>query len=115
MVFPEATADRSPFVLGMVSAAVSSALEKAAKRAARIAESDGTTGDGVTPEASFPDASQSAALEKAKAKSRPAIFVWLIGMFAFSLLSILNFNVYKLFSPHTIAPLPRSNLLGPST
>ena len=54
MVFPEATADRSPFVLGMVSAAVSSALEKAAKRAARIAESDGTTGEGVTPESRLP-------------------------------------------------------------
>lgn len=74
MVFPEATADRSPFVLGMVSAAVSGALEKAAKRAARIAESDnGNTGEEVTPKSSFPNASQSAALEKAKAKSRPAI------------------------------------------
>ncbi len=67
----------------MVSAAVSTALEKAAKRAARVAEKDAglTLGDGSASEASFPNASQSAALEKAKQNSRPAIKGWLIGLY----------------------------------
>ena len=67
----------------MVSTAVSNALEKAAKRAARIAEKDAglTLGDGSTSEASFPNASQSAALEKAKKHSRPAIKGWVIGLY----------------------------------